>query len=604
MNATIPWERYIGLKPMVGAKVDGEAAGTPVVIIDAETGEVRELVLETDDDIANFLVGNLPVEWRDAMKEKDTDDVLRQNTIRWFKVRKNAFAKLSANAITRHNENGELEVLRIATKFDGIKPKDKVGVLASSRGALMIGALVKRAQEEAINLNQIHTRHLHARRSNPNNTEDDAKILAELTMKGASGVYTVRPSDATAAEIGKLFATRQRTQLMRIAHGNRVRDVARQLHLAMKMAKARGERFTFDQAAMAVGVEVNEKLNRLRELVAKLQQKLLTEFSAKTLAEFAQANEKLGKLQVTDRYAQVLADAEKYLSALNEGQAPTSEEVFQFATAANMTWVALRNEEKMLEEEMAEKLGSLPIGQKLLGVKGVGPAIAGGIIGLILDPRRFEREQTEEETELRKCLDEALVQAEYNELKELFATEYPDDFDPSKTSGFQRIANARKYCLETLNDPIAAEKLQRALEILKQLKRFNGRDRAKARLRSYAGCAPHGGEFFCARRGGELSCNRDLRQRLYQLGSMWVKRYKNPGDWIWAHHLNENIASYRQKHPEPIQVLNRQNKMVWRYKDGHIIKMAMWKTLSEFLGWLFDTWIQVQKDEANALKSR
>jgi hypothetical protein len=255
---------------------------------------------------------------------------------------------------------------------------------------------------------------------------------------------------------------------------------------------------------------------------------------------------------------------------------------------------------------MLERMNEMEIGRRLLSIKGIGPAIGGGIVGLILDPRRFDREANEEENALKARLDKLLADASYEDGKKMLGEFNPDAINPKKTSGFDRIVNVRKFYLEELGDTLNAGLLQEALECLKELRRFDRVYKAKGRLRSYAGCAPHGGEFFRSRRKTEgkdfKSCNRDLRQRLYQLAAMWVKRYKNPGDWEWVHKLNENIAYYRRLHPEAVQIPNKAgNKMVWRYKDGHIIKMASWRTISQFLDWLYDTWREAQVAEENEL---
>lgn len=90
---------------------------------------------------------------------------------------------------------------------------------------------------------------------------------------------------------------------------------------------------------------------------------------------------------------------------------------------------------------------------------------------------------------------------------------------------------------------------------------------------------------------GKNSWNRDCRQALFILGDQFNRR---PGT-EWGAKLLENKAFYRGKYPAPVEVKNSGGKAVKKYTDGHIHKMALWKTLGEFVEWLFEAWWTLEK---------
>lgn len=591
-------ERYIGIKSMVGAKVGGKNADTPVFIIDAD-GNETEINLKNDEEFAAFMSGRYIVSWVPA---KSVD----QSGAEWISQRKNA--RLPEDAITREVKDGGLEMLCLPV-YEGLQSGDHVCMLASSRASI---ALKFAANMGEIMTYQMHTKHLHDARDKQDDTSRDAEIICRKLMNRSDGVYQVRESDAVAAILNQLFNERQDTQRDRIAVGNRVRNKARELHMAMSLAGAQGRELSFEEVLDMLDISPNQTLVKKRTRATHLRSQLekATDLATRRriLDELLGLMLDIGKLEERDGYTLAMNDAQKYLKALEEGGVPDFEDVFEFTTRNNTAWRALMNEEKRIENEILQAMEASRVGRVLLGVKGIGPAIGGGIIGLIRDTRRFEVGMSEELREMSETRDELLKDAEYAEIKALMAEMNPDLVDKKKTTGFQRLVNARAFCLDPagLDDAERAALIQHAIDLTVAIGKHDPPRAAKARLRSYAGCAPHGGEFFRSRRkkdGEEYkSCNRELRQRLYQLGSGWVKRYKNPPEgWVWAERLNQNIVSYREKHPEPVEVENKSGRKVTRYSDGHIIKMAMWKTLSEFLDWLYDTWSEMQREEGQQL---
>jgi hypothetical protein len=103
------------------------------------------------------------------------------------------------------------------------------------------------------------------------------------------------------------------------------------------------------------------------------------------------------------------------------------------------------------------------------------------------------------------------------------------------------------------------------------------------------------GGIMARRRTGQLSnWQPKARQALYLLADQFNRR---PGSY-WGQKLIENKKAYRLKHPEAVK--NEAGKL--RYNDGHIHKMALWKTLRQFTRWLYREWTRLENDPNYVVK--
>lgn len=96
-----------------------------------------------------------------------------------------------------------------------------------------------------------------------------------------------------------------------------------------------------------------------------------------------------------------------------------------------------------------------------------------------------------------------------------------------------------------------------------------------------------GGRFVRRRSGVVSDWNPVLRQSLYLLGDQFVRQAKSP----WGLKLREYKAKFRAQYPEPIVGENGRK----RYTDGHIHKMAYWRTLTKFVEWLHFEWTRAEE---------
>jgi len=120
-----------------------------------------------------------------------------------------------------------------------------------------------------------------------------------------------------------------------------------------------------------------------------------------------------------------------------------------------------------------------------------------------------------------------------------------------------------------------------------------------AKLKAFLGVhVMNGGKFgdrprekhFVRRRHGEqANYHPEGRQALYLIADQFNRRPNS----IWGKKLLEIKANMREKHPEPI-IENGKNF----YSNGHIHKMALWRSATKFTEWLWKEWWKLEKASA------
>ncbi|MCR4275056.1 MAG: hypothetical protein NUW02_03395 [Candidatus Campbellbacteria bacterium] len=93
---------------------------------------------------------------------------------------------------------------------------------------------------------------------------------------------------------------------------------------------------------------------------------------------------------------------------------------------------------------------------------------------------------------------------------------------------------------------------------------------------------------FARRRSGEVAnWQPDCRQALYLLGEQFNRR----PDSVWGKKLREYKAKLRVAHPDVVVVEGKK-----RYTDGHIHKMAIWRTVTKFAEYVYMTWWDLERE--------
>lgn len=95
--------------------------------------------------------------------------------------------------------------------------------------------------------------------------------------------------------------------------------------------------------------------------------------------------------------------------------------------------------------------------------------------------------------------------------------------------------------------------------------------------------------FPRARHGQVRNWKSEGRQALYLLADQCNRRPKS----TWGAYLLKMKQGFRERHPEVVEVNG-----VKRYTDGHIHKMALWRTVTRFVEWLHREWSRLEKAAA------
>ena len=117
----------------------------------------------------------------------------------------------------------------------------------------------------------------------------------------------------------------------------------------------------------------------------------------------------------------------------------------------------------------------------------------------------------------------------------------------------------------------------------------------KAKFKAYLGVhCTSDGRFPRRRKGERANWNEELgRKAFFLLGDQFNRRPKS----VWGQKLLEYKKKFREKHPE--EVVNGKK----RYTNGHILKMALWRTRTKFAEWLYVEWKRLEERESAVEKA-
>ena len=273
------------------------------------------------------------------------------------------------------------------------------------------------------------------------------------------------------------------------------------------------------------------------------------------------------------------------------------EDIFNDARANDVISQALVQEEKAREKEMVRALEQLPVYRKLFEpIMGVGPKIAARIITAIGDIRLFVVEPDQELLKRFKDESDKIEKDVFEPLSKELAGEFARHHNEwqgiSETQVlFLQLGLAARW-LRQHDRTEEADKLQRAIECHRGRSKLRRDARNKSRAKLKAFCGVHLIEsddkqiFARKRRGQVCNWNPQVRQALYLLGDQFNRR----PDSFWGKKLRENKVKLRETHPKIVMEAGKK-----RYTNGHIHKMATWKTLNQFVVWLFDNWLKLEQ---------
>jgi hypothetical protein len=238
---------------------------------------------------------------------------------------------------------------------------------------------------------------------------------------------------------------------------------------------------------------------------------------------------------------------------------------------------ALVEEETVRIRELDRAIKQTGVWQHILeGVTGIGPALAGRLISSIGGIERF---MVEPDQERMDALYEESVRLEreggLQDLKR---------FVKDEGNAFQTLQRAASWCGRNGRAEQAA-KLERAVQCHEERSklRHKARKATQAKLKKFCGVAVmEDGKFPRRRAGSVANWHPDARQALYLLADQFNRQSDRTR---WGKLLLEYKVKLRAAHPDVLEVDGKK-----RYTDGHIHKMALWRTVTKFVEWLADEW--------------
>ncbi|MBI5794515.1 hypothetical protein HZA87_05570 [Candidatus Uhrbacteria bacterium] len=260
------------------------------------------------------------------------------------------------------------------------------------------------------------------------------------------------------------------------------------------------------------------------------------------------------------------------------------ERAFNALKANDRIYMALMEEEAIRLKELDRAVKDTQVWQHILeDVSGIGPALAGRLISSIGGIERFMVEP--DQARMDSLYEESVrleLEGKFLELKKYVA---------AGESTFQTLQRVASWCRANQR-PKEAALLARAVachEERSKLRR-DARNKGRGKLKSFCGVAvQEGGKFPRRRAGSVANWHPDARQALFLLADQFNRQSNRTR---WGAMLLDYKIKFRAAHP-PEKTTEGKS----RYSDGHIHKMALWRTVTKFVEFLYDQWSDLARKQ-------
>lgn len=531
---TVRPKRVIGFRHRIKQTAQGQARPSHITIIDTATDEVTEFDLEDENAEVDFVLGRLPISWRNASEDEDVS----QHPPHHIKT-----AKRGAGQI------------KVPASYDGLKPHDAVATMLGGSGGYFALACARRGDKIGAHVFRLTPGSLKDNRSGDDKSED-AFLMADLLMEKPSLFYDVRERDSAGILVVELLRARTEAMQARIACGQRLRQ----------------------QAIGAAYRAAGDLLTGIGDIEAE----------------------------------------------------------FDKLKASDIVYLNLEKEEARRMRELDKAVQQMDVYQQVFAnVNGVGPAIAARIIAAVGDIRRFKVTADQGHIDfLRKQIKEyeALGEVDDWKVSDLDRVSYDGEdatADKAKASYAEALATGdRRRQIQIIrsnklrmtsrarkeyNNDLAAklhsevQMLELSIKLRDELGELHRKAEQQSENRFLAYCGvglrmedvkigntvERRGVFMRRQAGKRANWHPDARQGFYLLADQWNKR----PDSEWGIKLREIKAKFREKHPEEVKVIEG-DKTRTHYTDGHIHRMAIWRTITLFAKWVFREWNKLE-DSSN-----
>ncbi len=278
---------------------------------------------------------------------------------------------------------------------------------------------------------------------------------------------------------------------------------------------------------------------------------------------------------------------------------------FDRLKATDAVYMALETEELRRFRELTKSVEAMDVYADIFdSVDGAGPATAARIIAAVGDVRRFQVKVDQKEidrlrSEIHAC--EELAGVDTWDPNDLGLVSYEGDASAETAKAAWQEAVERKdrkrqiqivrSNLRRAGAESEAETLDESLRLREQIGALHRKAEQRGENKFLAFCGvglrmeDGKGVFMRRKAGARANWQPEARQGFYLLGDQWNKR----PDSVWGKKLREVKAKLRATHPEPVK-----NEKKTLYTDGHIQRMAVWRTITLFAKWLYREWVKLE----------
>ncbi len=574
--------RFIGIQHRVKKSVNGDARPTLVTINIGE--KVTSLKLETETDELDFVKGQYPIKFREVAADDDLSKFAAHH-VQWTKLGSDA-------DLTNFNEDHiktESKATYAATKvpaaYEGLQRLDSVGMVLGGSGDNLAFALASRAEQIGAKIFRVPPFRLNQDRDK----SSDAELFAKLVENNLDLFYEVTARDRETILLREALRCRTDAQKARIACENRLRG------------RTIGEAFCRPEGYFPEG-DIEKAYDRLKAtdkilLALQDEEKLRNGDLEKTCKNHWVYQAIFGPIEgvgpaIGGRIIAAITDIRRFMVF------PDSEEMEELYTRsqelerqANVQKDMLFIQDRLEERDTHfDKLCKLASWKRAAGKMGDATLIEQSIA--LHKQRSYLRWQAEVKTTSKvKAFCGVHVQMWWQCLN-------------PECSAYVNADNVM------LNHGTDAENEAPELPVCPKCGSTDVVIKGRLPMR---------------RNGQVANWNGDSRQALYLLADQFNRRPNTP----WGAKLRENKAKLRVKHPFPVveekdsgkifqllpdsykynsktreylirtsegQEIAVKGKMI--HSDAHIHKMAVWKTLSQFVVWMTKEWIKLEQNNA------
>lgn len=551
-------QRIIGIRHRVKKTKDGEARPTQVAILIGD--KVQKYDLETETDELDWALGRFPTKLRAPEDEEELSGIMPHH-IKWRDLKKAKDGEPGEDPLSfprklvkQAGKDWQL-VTKVPAAYDGFRAGDLVAMALGGSGDRLSYALSRQGETIGAEVIRLTPKHLKAERG-ANDMDGDPLLLATLARDKRDLFQTTTPRDRDLIRLSEAWLAREEARMAKQACEQRLRQ------------RVIGKAFIGKDGLYAEG---------------------------------------------------------------------TIEDLYDQAKATDEILDALAAEETRRIRELEEVLSGLDIYNELFStVKGVGPMIATRLMVAIGDIRRFEGGAPNTER-MEALLAEATDHEKRGEferdlgkikdrIETMTQTRLAKGLSPEPTR-FQILQSVRSWKRDSGLEA-EAKLLDRAVECHEERYQLTKQARrSAAKLKAF--CGAHvlpDGTFPRRRHGVVANWHPEARQALYLITDQFNRRPDSP----WGQKLRENKVKLRAKHPvvecsacgvpfdqcalkkpgyleevgaTAAAAIKKQTHSQ-RYTNGHIHKMGLWRTASQFVEWLYGAWWAIEKRHEAAAKAQ